>query len=138
VRMQAVVKAIRDLLPKLEEDLKALHKAFAKANQLPILPFELPHAKRHRQKRDTKKRLGDRRPKRRHHRRFKAPSCSIQRICARQPRIPSVAHTGAWLGSATERSLRTAQATTGGPICYLFAPARMRHRLNKIALIKHY
>jgi hypothetical protein len=27
--MQAVVKAIRDLLPKLEEDLKALGKAYA-------------------------------------------------------------------------------------------------------------
>ena len=31
VGMQAVVKAIRDLLPKLEEDLKALERAYANA-----------------------------------------------------------------------------------------------------------
>jgi hypothetical protein len=33
VGMQAVVKAIRDLLPKLEEDLKALERAYAKATK---------------------------------------------------------------------------------------------------------
>jgi hypothetical protein len=31
--MQAVVKAIRDLLPKLEEDLKALGKAYTRATK---------------------------------------------------------------------------------------------------------
>jgi len=31
--MQAVVKAIRDLLPKLEEDLKALERAYTKATK---------------------------------------------------------------------------------------------------------
>jgi hypothetical protein len=31
--MQAVVKAIRDLLPKLEEDLKALERAHTKATK---------------------------------------------------------------------------------------------------------
>jgi hypothetical protein len=31
--MQAVVKAIRDLLPKLEEDLRALEKAYANATR---------------------------------------------------------------------------------------------------------
>jgi hypothetical protein len=33
VGMQAVVKAIRDLLPKLEEDLKALGKAYTRATK---------------------------------------------------------------------------------------------------------
>jgi len=33
VGMQAVVKAIRDLLPKLEEDLKALGKAYIRATK---------------------------------------------------------------------------------------------------------
>jgi DNA-directed RNA polymerase subunit F len=33
VGMQAVVKAIRDLLPKLEEDLKSLERAYAKATR---------------------------------------------------------------------------------------------------------
>jgi hypothetical protein len=33
VGMQAVVKAIRDLLPKLEEDLKALGRAYTRATK---------------------------------------------------------------------------------------------------------
>jgi len=33
VGMQAVVKAIRDLLPKLEEDLKTLGKAYTRATK---------------------------------------------------------------------------------------------------------